>query len=274
MFRPSVILYPPVSSVSPLRQQFAVLALLKNEALGLREWLEHYIWQGVDAFVLLDNGSSDTYAHILRDFPTVTLLPAPEPHAQTLHYGEIGRPLLESWGVEFVAVVDLDEFMWSGRKGYSLKNLIVETFDKGGKGAIQASQISCPFYHFGSNGYVTQPPSIRQCLTRRSAVTSEVVHGKSIVRLSHLLRFNLHSHEVSSVTLTCPSDLFLFHYKCQSREYWKRVKMPRGDATTQDFDGARTWVQFDLDDRTGNATFDTRLRDDLWADRSFNRSEC
>ena len=235
--------------------RLGILTIMKNEAMGLREWLTHYSWQGVDSILLLDNGSTDTYDDILADFPFATLLPAPERYAQALNYGELGRPWLEAHGIDFVAVLDIDEFFWSEQKGATLKDLVVNSFKN-----VGLSQFTCPFYHFGSNGYERQPKSVRECLTKRSLRTSEIMHGKSVVRLRDLLQFNLHVHDVTGTTGPCPSALLNFHYKAQSREYWEKVKLPRGDVNSEADNSFRSWRQFEFDDITGNATHDFRLR--------------
>ena len=241
------------------RGSLAVLAQMKNEALGLREWLAHYTWQGADAILLLDNGSTDDWRGIVADFPSAVVLPAPERYAQPLNLGEIGRPWLEERGYEYVLVTDLDNFFWSERRGKSVKDLVLEALDAEG----DAAQFTCPYHHFGSSGYDRQPPSIRECLTRRSAVTSEVRFGSSVVRLQSLLRIHGEVQTVQGRTVACPPGLLNFHYKAQSREYWEKVKLPRGDAQSEKDNGYRTWQQFEFEDRTGNATEDARLRDAL-----------
>lgn len=140
-----------------------------------------------------------------------------------------------------------------------MTDLVIEIFhaDK------DASQFTCPFHHFGSSGFDRQPQSVRECLTRRSAVTSEVRFGSSIVRLQNLLRINGEVQTVQGKTVPCPDGLLNFHYKAQSREYWARVKLPRGDAQSEIHDCYRSWQQFDFEDKTGNATSDFRLRDAL-----------
>ena len=140
-----------------------------------------------------------------------------------------------------------------------MKDLAIEALhaDKG------AAQFTCPFHHFGSNGYDKQPLSIRECLTRRSAVMSEVRFGSSVVRLQSLLRIRGEVQIVQGQTVSCPSGLLNFHYKAQSREHWAKVKLPRGDAVNEKDNGYRTWQQFEFEDRTGNATVDARLRDAL-----------
>lgn len=37
------------------------LAIFKNEAMNLKEWLDHHLWQGVEHFYLINNGSEDDY---------------------------------------------------------------------------------------------------------------------------------------------------------------------------------------------------------------------
>lgn len=238
---------------------FAVLTQIKNEAMGLREWLAHYTWQGADIILLLDNGSTDIFRNIVADFPNTVVLPAPELYAQTFNFGEIGRPWLEEHGVEYVLVTDADNFFWSERSGKTLKDLVIEGFGI----REDASQFTCPFHHFGSNGYEKQPKSVRECLTKRSAVTSAVQFGSSVVRLRNLVRFNIEAHTVRGKTVPCPEGLLNFHYKAQSREYWAKIKLPRGDAVNKNDDGYRSWAQFELEDKIGNATSDFRLRDAL-----------
>ena len=87
-------LYQP-GALPDLTGAFAVLAQFKNEATGLREWLRHHIWQGVDHFLLLDNGSTDAWAPIAAEFgAAVTVLPAPARHAQVENYRALGLPWL------------------------------------------------------------------------------------------------------------------------------------------------------------------------------------
>ena len=36
-----------------------LMAIFKNESMGIREWIEHYVWQGVDKILLINNNSTD-----------------------------------------------------------------------------------------------------------------------------------------------------------------------------------------------------------------------
>ena len=36
-----------------------LMAIFKNESMGIREWINHYQWQGVDNILLINNDSTD-----------------------------------------------------------------------------------------------------------------------------------------------------------------------------------------------------------------------
>jgi hypothetical protein len=243
------------------RPVFAVMAMMKNEHLALREWLEHYAWQGADVILLLDNNSTAPFEHITRDFPMVTVLPAPLRHVQHQYYGSLGREWLEARGVDYVLVVDIDEFFFSSLPYRNLRDVAVD--------ALQgAAQFTCAFHHFGSSGFAAQPASLRECLTR-AAVFNEAFEranwefAKSAVRLRDVTQFSIHHHAVSGRSVGCPAGLHYFHYRVQSREFWGRVKMARGAADHPHMDGYRTWEKFRSDDAWGNETDNTMLRDVL-----------
>ena len=271
--------------------RFGVVGIFKNEARGLREWVEHYAWQGADAVLLLDNGSTDGWRAALAGLGgsglELAVLPAPARHAQERHYAELALPWLEARGVEFAAVVDVDEFLFAESGNATVKSLALAAFAgaAAGRGPGLVSQLTCPFFHFGSSGFERQPRSVRACFTMRSATTSAPEHGKSIVRLASLERFRIHTHDVVAAGAAgaasaagaagpCPEGLLLFHFKTQSREYWREVKMARGDVSGAHYEGARDWSFFERDDRIGSAVRDTRLRDLALARGMASEADC
>jgi hypothetical protein len=48
--------------------KIVVVAMFKNESHVLKEWIEHYLREGVDTFLLTDNDSSDNYKPILEPY--------------------------------------------------------------------------------------------------------------------------------------------------------------------------------------------------------------
>jgi hypothetical protein len=69
--------------------RLGVLAIMKNEALNLDEWVEHYLWMGAGPIWLIDNGSTDDSVTKARSWEArgkVRLIELPKPHRQRIHY--------------------------------------------------------------------------------------------------------------------------------------------------------------------------------------------
>ena len=47
---------------------FDVIAIFKNETIDMKEWIEHYIWQGASHIYLADNESTDSPLDILQPY--------------------------------------------------------------------------------------------------------------------------------------------------------------------------------------------------------------
>ena len=45
-----------------------LVAIFKNESHILQEFINHYIKQGVDRFLFIDNGSTDNYIDIINKY--------------------------------------------------------------------------------------------------------------------------------------------------------------------------------------------------------------
>ena len=241
-------------------RSLCVLSIFKNETVNLREWASHYKWQGASAVVLLDNGgpgddgSWRSELGGLENF--VTVLDAPLRHAQEIQYNDVGRPWLEARGCEFVAVLDIDEFLYLDAPitpHQSLQTTILDAFDE-----ATVSQLSCNWLMFGSSGLISHPRGrVRTNFTWRAAKAHS--ERKSIVRMSSLVRLRVHVHEVLGSTVACPPRLALNHYAIQSREYFEEVKMRRGDVAGMSNENVRTWAYFEAYDH--HEFEDVTLRD-------------
>jgi hypothetical protein len=205
--------------------------------MGMHEWLSHYVWQGVDLIVLLDNNSTDSGPLIAKKFSNVIVLPAPKNNAQIENY-YAGYLELVKQNVDFVAVLDLDEYMFG--KYESLKKCVERYARKG------YSQISVNWAMFGSNKFLSQPASIRKSFVKRKRNLQ--TNQKSIWKISDLIQLHVHKSEVRGKSLILNSEIQLNHYIIQSREYFQKVKMPRGDVHSKQWNTARTWDYFDAHD--------------------------
>jgi hypothetical protein len=257
---------PATGSNDPLPFLLAVVAIFKNEALVLAEWIRHYRSQGADHIILLDNGSTDAWQEAVAAAGAagVHVLPAPGKHLQAQHYNALALPLLEELGITAVAVVDLDEFLFSTAPGATLKAVA-----RGVLGAGNASQFACPWHMFGSSDLVQQPRSVRAGFTWRRAGVDTVdppVNFKAVALVEYVERLNVHVHDVWGATASCPPGLQLNHYPIQSREYFERAKIGRGDAANPAAEALRDWAYFaayDFKDRQDFALRDVALREEL-----------
>ena len=97
----------------------SVVMCFKNESHILEEWINHYIDEGVDQFVLCDNNSTDDYESILNKFDNIVLFKDDSPSIQLeckspmSKYGSnIYSKMISDTESEWYIIVD-DEFMYS-----------------------------------------------------------------------------------------------------------------------------------------------------------------
>lgn len=254
--------------------KFAVVAIFKNEAMGIREWIEHYKWQGVDKVLLLNNNSTDNWKEQTQGFDGfATFMDAHKNGAQTEHYEKLGIPWLNANHIDVVAFVDIDEFMF-GTGGKNLKERVQEIFGK----PDRPSRVSYLWTLFGSSGHDAQPKSIRKgfvwksknseaFLKNRNTIDGSV---KSIAWVKDILPGSIDIHRVKTSgkelsVYDSPPGIQLNHYRIQSKQFWRNVKMPRGNAyhTNMSDEKAksakRNWAKFDNSDI--NEVKDDTLKD-------------
>ena len=217
----------------------AIMAIFKNESMVLREWIEHYKWQGMDVILLLNNDSTDDWQSITKDYPgLVTVIDAPGRHQQLPAYNDKGLPFLREQGVDVVAVNDLDEYLF-GKDGKTLKEHMQEVFSK----PDRPSGFTCGWTMFGSSGHKAQPASVREGFTMRWSDHSEPengISGKTVTFLADIGALtSIHIPAVKGRLESCPPGLQLNHYQIMSEEYYRKVKMDRGNAYWGVSNGAR-----------------------------------
>lgn len=234
--------------------KFAVMAMFKNERMVIREWIEHYIWQGADMILLLNNNSTDDWKSKIHGYEDkVTVLDAPLNHAQNQQYNSIGIPWLKERKVDILAILDLDEFMF-GTDGKSLKQHVIDIFGK----ANRPSRIFCRWTMFGSSDLEMQPESVRKSFIWKAKTPSNLPNVKSISWFADIKAggASLHESDVTGRVEECPPTIQLNHYAIQSKQYFKEVKMTRGNATSPQSNSIRNWNYFeaynshDLEDTT------------------------
>jgi hypothetical protein len=185
-----------------------LIAIFKNETQIIKEWVNHYLNQGVQKIFLIDNGSSDNYFSIIDPYiknNIIYLVKDSTPQSQTELYNKYFLNLCKryTWAI----ICDLDEFIYA-KNGFKKISGYLEYINK----YKYISQIFIPWKMFGSNGYNTldklQPESVIKTFTKRFDYSkNKIVNGitfkenndiftytKCIVKTKYLLKLNIHSH--------------------------------------------------------------------------------
>ena len=138
------------------RYKLGVLAIMKNEAMNLEEWVGHYLWQGIDQIYLIDNGSTDNSASLLQpwiDQGVVKLIQLEEPYKQKAHYRTAFKKFHIADQCQWLMIADLDEFWFCKKEGVNIREALnyYDNFDV----------IYTNWSIFGSSGHKAHPPDLR-----------------------------------------------------------------------------------------------------------------
>lgn len=226
------------------RGSLAVLAIMKNEAMNIDEWISHYLQVGADRIVLIDNGSTDdTFAKTQAwvEKGKVDLISRHQRHRQREHYWEaISRFVLGKY--EWLLIADLDEFWFCPDSKTIPAKLSEPQFDR-------LEVIYSNWRMFGSSGRITHPTSVRTGFVHCSEKLAPHQFAKFICRTARLTsRRNIRIHQLvgadSSKTVSDNENFHLFHYPIQSVEFFRSVKMTRGDVIHSSADTIRDMDYF------------------------------
>jgi glycosyltransferase involved in cell wall biosynthesis len=237
-------------------ETLGMLAIMKNEAHLIEEWLDHYLWQGAGKIYLIDNGSTDgTLSRVHRYVASgrVHVVEYSEQHKQVQHYWNAFQHFQIARHCEWLGIADIDEF-WFCKSGQSLKDYLSSQHDKD---AVYAN-----WTNFGTD-LEGQPDSVRQSLCQMNPRKDRFT--KYFFRTSlPEKQEDIEVHSIRNVGFLrariANRDLQLNHYVTQSRHFWFEIKMRRGDVfyTGQSMDALRE--RYDRVNRDSTATC-TRLRD-------------
>jgi hypothetical protein len=206
--------------------KLSVCALFKNEAHCIKEWLDHYIFHGVEHFYLLDDESDDNYYDIIKEYidaGQITLFKVSWPrYLDRQHdiYNNYMFPLLNE--TQWLLMCDLDEFVWS-QINIDLK-VVLEQCNH--LAIIQIVQTL-----FGSNGFINQPESLVKSFTKRRFCqfgTSRTCGYKYFINTNFPFK-KLYVHyaipenkeDETNRWLVLSDDYFIMnHYCCQSKDFF------------------------------------------------------
>jgi hypothetical protein len=215
----------------------SVGAIFKNENHAIKEWIDHYLSRGVDHFYLINDNSTDNFRKTLQpyiDSQYVTLYHCNEPKyngRQRAIYWKYFQPILNNQETKWLGIFDLDEFLYSPKQ-VSISNTL-KKFENYG-------QILVDWVPFGSNGHIKQPDSIVNGFTKtiqRNPRDYNTFQTKYIVNSSFpCFDLGVHASSINGPISNLSwrgnplNPVFMLnHYSIQSEEFWKNIKMTRGD---------------------------------------------
>jgi len=218
---------------------FTIGGIFKNEGHILKEWIDHYIYHGVEHIYLINDFSTDNFLEILQpyiDKNIITLynnnisdkFPDRQGYLYNLYFNDILK------NTKWFGILDLDEFLYSPLE-IDLKNILkfYETYNL----------LHINWVHFGSSNFDNQPNYVVSNFVYRGGYNS-IKNGpngrynsyKSIVKTDGNIKLGIHNHIFNGTNLGKNvsfneenTPLLINHYAVQSKEYWKNVKMMRGD---------------------------------------------
>jgi hypothetical protein len=189
-----------------------IAAVFKNEALIFKEWINFHIKWGIEHFYLVDNYSTDNYLEIIKDYP-VTLFQ----NNLTLNKSNIYEHYFKELPSKWVALLDLDEFLWSPIYK-NIQEILDDSF----------SQIKIDCLHFGSSGHIIQPESVVKSFTKRAKFNKNNFY-KSIYQTKYLCSFGIYGHIVNGQTVQLNTKLIINRYPIQSFNFFMTIKSTRKD---------------------------------------------
>lgn len=220
----------------------SLYAIFKNEAHIMKEWLKHYMREGVEHFYLIDNGSDDNYEDIIKPYMDKITLFHDDEKGYNVQPAIYQRHVFPKFGeTEWILCVDLDEFMYA-KSGTLASELRKPEYNDVG-------QIMVPWKLYGSSGHIQQPKSVIESFLYRKKLpyaSSLDTYKKTIGRTKAIENINgVHWYDNMKPgfrTIKCKDQnelteeeqrnlpFQLNHYIIQSWEWFKNTKMTRGDS--------------------------------------------
>ena len=233
----------------------AIVAIFKDEAKYLGEWIDYHLLAGVNHFYLYNNDSSDDYEKILAPYIEKNLVTLIDWSGRLMMYPAYDDAI-EKYRFEcrYMTFIDLDEFIFP-----KTNQSIVEIVDEILSSDSSAAALGMNVQHFGSNGEEKADYSrgVLERFTRRAPSDWVIfkenepnignIFIKSVVnprRVDYYFspHFPIYFKGLKSINSDgaetyhagnhpiCANKIVVNHYAVKSKEEYVKKKMPRGSA--------------------------------------------
>lgn len=235
----------------------AIIAIFNNEGHIIQEWIEHYLLFGVDHIYLVDNNSMDRYQEIVEKYlqrNVVTLIKDSRKGMQWYIYNAVYQKVKKYH--KWIMFVDLDEFMYPTKKN-SFHDILIHSENK--------TRFHAPWLLFGSSGYEKQPKYVVPSFLYRHLYNHSLIPHKTILNVQKNKEAVIHGFQIGKNKclyyeggINCISskiknekqifdnffEFVINHYTIQSLEFFKKIKMTRGDASNNNKNSLRNIKYF------------------------------
>ncbi len=132
----------------------SIVAIVKNEADYIEEWIRYHLLVGIDRFFIYDNGSTDETCRILQKYVErgIVVLRKHLGIGQQLNvYNDaLRRYRFQS---KYISFIDVDEFLYSCEPEKTVRQQILELFAS----YPNAGGLAVNWRMFGSSGHISKP---------------------------------------------------------------------------------------------------------------------
>jgi hypothetical protein len=216
---------------------FSILAIFKNEAEYIAEWLEYHWLVGVERFWLVDNESNDNISAVLAPYVAIGVIERRHIRGrwrQVMTYNIYLQQMRET--TQWVAIIDIDEFIVPIGT-HCVPDILRQFEDKAG--------LDISWLNYGYSGIMTKESGlvIERFRNHTEPTFTKNLHTKSILNPRLVKTTDVHrAMYVNNLTsrhlcepndLPCHTMLRINHYFTKSYEAWL-VKVKRGRGTTRD----------------------------------------
>ena len=260
--------------------KLSVLSVLKYDEPIMKEWIEHYLSEGVDHFYLVDNnrpGIEYPILSVYRDYVTLIrskMSKVPNTPGKLINNLYINAVKGQT---EWILFASVNEYMFSQGTRFWQIYQVLDRLDE------SVEKILIPSTYFGSNGYEKQPAEIVKSFTKREKLQGmNFNEGRVICRPEHLVEIIDEGKDVvlsqNNVNYLCNgqrADKFKFtelaftrlalHMNCyipMSKEYYTNKCKQLYGLNTPAYNDAIS--KFDVYNTTYNVVEDTSLATKLY----------
>ena len=261
-------------------RKLSLLSIIQNDDQIIKEWIEHYIAEGVSHFYLVDDNSTDNTREIIKDYkPYVTF--ASKSHSKVHNaQGSLINNLfinIAKEESEWVIFAMPNEYAYAKNRLCGIIDVFKKTDDK-------VEKIWIPSVYFGSNDMDVQPKSITRNFTRRQELEGFVPgeNGRVLCRTEHLVRivdegrnavlsqndvfYLCNGQRTSNFKFTNKAfsrlDITMNSYMMSKQYYEEKKKQQYGYGTTEFVNAMHRFINMQV---SHNQVVDTDLSSKLYA---------